>query len=116
MARTYVPAVDVKPAGVALPATPAGPDGHIIDGGGDVILEVRNDGPQAVTVTIQTAAEVDGYAVADQFVEVPAGERRLIGRFSPRVFDRPVGAVDPGRVYVDVSPPVEGVSIAALRV
>ncbi len=46
-----------------------------------IILHVINGGASPINVTIQTPETVDGLAVADQVVAVPASEERFIGPF-----------------------------------
>jgi hypothetical protein len=115
MARTALATQDVADEGVVITATAANVDGHTLDGGGDVILKVINGSGGSINVTVQTAETVDGLAVADQVVAVAAGATKYIGRFRPSVYDRPTGATDAGKVYVDFSA-VTSVTVAALGV
>jgi hypothetical protein len=101
MARTPLVTQQVAQAGGELTFEASNPDGHSLDGGGAVVLHIRNDDASPKQVTIQSAAQVAGLDVADQVVVVPAGELWHIGRFTSTVFDRPAGTVDAGTVYVD---------------
>ncbi|MBU0846543.1 hypothetical protein KKH23_05085 [Patescibacteria group bacterium] len=48
---------------------------------GSEFIHVKNDDGSSHTVTIETVATVDGLAVADRDLAVPAGEDRMIGPF-----------------------------------
>jgi hypothetical protein len=115
MARTALATQPVADEGTVIAMTAANVDGHVIDGGGDVILKVTNGGGGSINVTVQTAATQNGLAVAEQVVAVAAGATKYIGRFDPSTYDRPSGAADPGDVYVDFSG-VTTVTVAAIGV
>lgn len=116
MARTALNAQQVTDEGLEAVYTGANIDGHSIDGTGDIVLDVVNGGGTPITVTVETGLTVDGLAVADRAVVVTNGERRHIGRFPPRTYNREaVEVVDPGRVWVNFSG-ITSVTIAALRV
>jgi len=102
MARTSVVTQQITRAGLAPVLTEPTVDGDVIDAGA-VFLYVDNASAGAVTVTAVTPVTVDGLALADSPVSVPAGESRLIGPFPPRTFGQPAGSADAGRVYVDYS-------------
>lgn len=114
MARTALVPVAAADEGVEITFTAANVDGHSIPGGGNVRLLVTNGDASAKTVTIQTPATQGGLAVAEQAVTVPAGETWAIGPFDSRLYDRPSGAADAGKVYVDFSA-VTSVTVAALE-
>lgn len=103
MARTALATTQAVDTGVVRTLAAANVDGHTIDGGGSVLLEVANASGGSINVTIQTAATVGSLAVADQVVAVAAGATKIIGPFKPSIYDRPVGAADEGKVYVDFS-------------
>jgi hypothetical protein len=104
MARTAIATTAQGDAGIDITTMPAANvDGHAIEGGGSTQLAVRNASGVSVNVTFQSAATLDGLAVADLVVAVPAGATKLCKRLSPAVYDRPSGAVDAGKVYVDFS-------------
>jgi hypothetical protein len=104
MARTNLATTAQANAGIDITTMPAANvDGHSLEGGGDTQLVVRNASGAPITVTFQSAATVDGLAVADLPVTVAAGVTRICKRLPPAVYDRPSGAVDAGRVYVDFS-------------
>jgi hypothetical protein len=95
--------------------TAANVAGHMLGGGGDTILLVDNASGGDVDVTVQTAAQVDGLAVADKVVTVTDGTIARIGPFEPDAYDRATGAADPGTVYVDFES-VTDVAVAALGI
>lgn len=115
MPRSALAPINAAPEGATVTLTAANVDGHSIPGGGGHILLVNNGGAGSINVTVQTPATVDGLAVAEQVVAVAAGQMRAIGPFRPTTYDRPVGAVDAGLVYVDFSG-VTSVTCACLRV
>lgn len=81
----------------------AGTDGDIIDAGA-VMLHVKNANTSQCTVTVETPGTVDGLAIADLTVVVPATSERLIGPFPRGTFAQPSDAtVGPGRVLVAYS-------------
>jgi len=60
---------------------------------GDEFIHVTNGSGGAITVTIETGGTVDGLAIADRTVSVPAGEERLIGPFPKSTYDDGDGLV-----------------------
>ena len=50
-------------------------------------------GAASVDVTIQTGVVLDGLAVADRVVTVPANTDRLIGPFKPEIYNDSAGEV-----------------------
>lgn len=60
-------------------AAAAGGDEFVNDGAR--FVHVKNDDASAKVVTLETQATVDGLAVTDRTVSVPAGEDRFIGPF-----------------------------------
>jgi hypothetical protein len=100
MARTEVVTQDIVLTGLEPALTAANVDGDIVECGGSVFLWVDNASGAEVDVTIQTPLTVEGLAVAENVVAVPAGEVRLIGPIVKRAFGRPSGD-DKGKAYVD---------------
>lgn len=49
-------------------------------------LLITNAGEASLTVTFETSASVEGYAVADVTATVPAGASRAFGKFSRALF------------------------------
>ena len=114
MARTDLPVQEVPVAGVALSFTAANADGHSISNDGKTFLYVKNGSGAPINVTLQTPGTVDGLAVADRVVAVPAGGERIISDLRPDAYNRPPTGTDPNEVYVDFSA-VTTVSVAAFR-
>lgn len=73
------------PVGGAV-ACEAGGD-SVPNDNGDVFVRVANGDASQHTVTIVTQKTVDGQAVADRTVDIPAGEERLIGPFPPGTYN-----------------------------
>ena len=89
-------------------------------GGGDVfpntgqeILIIKNGGGSAVTLTVVTAATVDGLAVADLTASIGAGETRALGPFPPSIYNDTL--VNGGNVSLTYSA-VTSVTVAVLKV
>lgn len=113
MARTALTTIQAVDTGVVKALAAANALGHSIDGGGSVLLEVANASGGSINVTVQTAATVNGLAVADQVVAVAAATTKIIGPFRPAIYDRASGDTDAGKVYVDFSA-VTSVTCAAI--
>lgn len=75
---------------------------------GRMALLVKNDDAASMDVTIVNPTTVDGLAVADLVVAVPAGEQRLIGPFPPNLYNTD------GFVQVDYSSDTD-LTVAVLR-
>lgn len=81
----------VRGAGLAPSfAAATAADTYKIPNDGHVWLEVKNTGGSPVTVTVATPGSVDGLAIADLAVTVPAttGDR-IIGPFPPVTYNDP---------------------------
>ncbi len=65
----------------------ADPSGDTWNNTGNEVLLVENGGTGAVTLTFITYATVDGLAVNDLQISVPAGETHLIGPFPTGVYN-----------------------------
>jgi hypothetical protein len=103
MARASVTTQKITRAGLNPSYTAPNADGDIIDAG-SVDLHVKNGGGSQITVTVETPGTVDGVAIADLSVVVPAAGERLIGPFTRGTFAQPSDAtVGPGRVLVSYS-------------
>jgi len=63
----------------------AGGDDFVNDG--KKLVLINNDDADSLTLTITTTKTVDGEAVADKTITVPAGERHLIGPFPPNIYN-----------------------------
>jgi hypothetical protein len=86
--------------------------------GGDAVLNtgvdcvlVKNGSGSSITVTVVTQDTVDGNAVADRTVVIPAGEERIIGPFRGGVTYNDVD----NKVQLTYSA-VTSLTIAALRI
>ena len=114
MARTALASQTADADGLTVAFTGANVDGHSIDGGG-VTLLVDNASAATVNVTVQTPATQDGLDIAEQVVTCAVGAVTAIAGLASRTYNRPSGATDPGKVYVDFSA-VASVTVAALVV
>lgn len=110
MARTALASQAAVDEGLNLALTAANVDGHSIDA--DAILVVNNGSASPINVTIVTGGTMEGHAVADKVIAVPAGALRYIGDLQGSAYAQPSGA-DRGKVYVDFSA-VATVTCAAL--
>lgn len=114
MARTDLSVQDIARSGLAPSFSAANADGHAIYNDGKTFIEVKNTDASPITVTIQTPGTVDGLAISDRTVTIPAttGDK-MIGPFPPDKYNQISGS-DKGKVYVDFSA-VSNVTVAALR-
>lgn len=100
MARTAITPQQIARTGLASAlATPDQANGNTFANDGQCFLYVKNAAGSPITVTIATPGTVDGLAIADLTVSVPAttGER-MIGPFPPGIYNQ-----SDGTVYVDWS-------------
>ena len=68
-------------------------DNYICRNNGRVLLHFRK-GATAATITIVTPGTVNGLAIADQTIAVPANGNVWAGPFPPAVFNDPAGDMD----------------------
>ncbi|MCA9940552.1 MAG: hypothetical protein KC418_18065 [Anaerolineales bacterium] len=108
MARTALSTTQVSRTGVAMSPSAANVDGHSLAYQENLLLYVANGGGSPITVTIQTPGTVDGLAVADRTVTIPAGSNRWIGPFPKEQYRQ-----SDGSIYVDFSG-VTSVTVAAI--
>lgn len=88
MARTIVNAQQVTKAGVAPVFNAAtATDGDGFSNDGNSIIEAKNASGASVDLTITTPGTVDGNAIADLVVTIPAGATRVIGRLAPAAYN-----------------------------
>ncbi|MEU3452179.1 hypothetical protein ABZ671_00850 [Micromonospora sp. NPDC006766] len=85
MARTIVPVVDARKAGVAMAAEAAADvaNGNFIPNDGKTLLIARNgnSGSTARTVSIVVTGAIDGFTAAPRTVSIPAGETWVLGPY-----------------------------------
>lgn len=104
MAPRIAPAVQkIVAAGLTPVLTAPTVDGDVISAGGSLFVMVTNASGAPITVTAQTPQTVEGLAVSEQIVSVPAAGTKLIGPFPAGTYGRPSGGADPGKVYLDYS-------------
>ena len=60
---------------------------------GDEFIHIKNGDASSHTLTIETPATVDGLAVADRTVSIPAGEERMVGPFQAATYNDSGGLV-----------------------
>lgn len=112
MARVSIARQQVSDAGLVPAYSPANPDGHQVENSsGRVVLHIRNNGPEDVTITIRTGYTVGGLKLQDRQVVVPAGGTVFVGPFEQQIYNQPGTA----QVWFDVDP-VDGVEVAALLI
>ncbi|HEY9409330.1 MAG TPA: hypothetical protein VIQ30_22645 [Pseudonocardia sp.] len=109
MARTAITPQKATSAGLTLATEPANVDGNMIPLSSGMVLVVTNASGAEITVTFPTPATVDGLAVADRAVAVPAGATGHVALGSSRVYRQPDGTA-----HVDYSA-VSSVTVALLQ-
>lgn len=111
MARTTLTVQNIDRVGLTPALAAANADGSSFANDGRTYLQVKNGSGAPITVTVQTPGTVDGLAVADLTVTVPAttGDKK-IGPFPVGVYNQ-AGDV----VYVDFSA-VTTVTVGAFKV
>jgi hypothetical protein len=109
MAQTAINYQQIVRTGLEAVYTAAVADGAKFANDGRMFVDVLNEDASPINVTVQTPVIVDGLAVADLVVAVPAGESRKIGPFPPNIYNQ-----SDGMVYVDYSA-VTDVTVALLR-
>ena len=115
MARTVLAVQPTVREGLAASYTTATVDGHAFSNAGrNVFLHVKNAGGVSTTVTIVTPGTVDGLAIPDRTVSIPAGADRFIGPF-PKTYEQVDSLLDINEaVYVNAAPQAS-VSYAAIK-
>jgi hypothetical protein len=109
MSLTNVSTQQVSRAGLTPAFAAANVDGSYIPNDGRMMLEVKNTGSQ-ITVTVETPGTVDGLAVGDLVVIVPATSGdKMIGPFPTDIYNQPDGTI---KVTFTA---VSGVTVAAIR-
>lgn len=113
MARTDLSVQQMSQSGITPSYTAAIADGHMFYNGEATFIHIKNTGTEK-TLTIQTPGSVDGLAIADRTVTIPAttGDK-MIGPFRAGVYNQISGA-DKGKIYIDYSSET-AVTVAILR-
>lgn len=97
MARTALTLQTTARTGLNTSYTAATADGEGFDNTSErVMLHVKNGGAGATVVTIATPGTVDGLAITDRTVSVPAGEERMIGPFKKEQYNQDDSGGDTG--------------------
>ena len=111
MAREALTLQSIVRGGLEPAYTAANADGHSVTNDGKrTFVHVNNGSGSEVTITIDTPGTVDGLAISDREVAVPAGEERMIGPFPTDWYNQ-----SDGTVHVDYSD-TTSVTIGAFKV
>lgn len=110
MARTDVVAQQISRLGITPSFAAPNVAGNMFANDGRTYLEVKNGSASPINVTLNIPVLVDGNAVTNPVIAVPAttGDK-IIGPFPPGIFNQP-----DGKVYIDFSAVVT-VTIAVLQ-
>lgn len=111
MARTALSVQQIARSGLEPAYSAANADGHsVVNDGKLTFVHVKNGSGSSINVTIATPGSVDGNAIADKVVAVPAGEERIIGPFPTSWYNQ-----SDGTVHVDFSA-VTAVTCGAFKI
>ncbi|RBY82681.1 hypothetical protein [Blastococcus sp. TF02A-26] len=110
MARTAITPQVATPAGLTPAFEPANVDGNSFVLRQARALRIKNGSGVSINVTLPTPGTVDGLAIADRVVAVPAGADMLIGLSRGDAYRQTDGSV-----YVDYSA-VASVTVAVLDI
>lgn len=102
MARIALTTIAAAPAGIASTLTASTSDGEIAEVGDNLTLVINNKSAGSVTVAVVTEYTVEGLAVGDTSLAVPAGSTGFVALDS-RLFRRG-SAPDAGKAYVNCTP------------
>lgn len=88
MARNVIPVTHATRGGVTSPVEQDGDptNGHVVANSGRTIVTIRNADTGAHSVTFVTPGTVDGQAVGDRTVSVPASTSMDFGGFPTNVY------------------------------
>ena len=94
MSLTTLAVQQIVRTGLTPALAAANADGSYVPNDGRMYLQVKNTNGSPVTVTVDTPGTVDGLAVADLPVVVPAttGDKK-IGPFPPDTYNQPDGTI-----------------------
>jgi hypothetical protein len=107
MARTQIPVTTITRAGIA---PSAGTDADMTDGmyiaanNGRIYVEIVSTDAGAQTVGFEIPTEVDGIAVDDKVVTIPAGATRKAGPW-------PTGTYNQEDDSINVNPSIDGATL-----
>lgn len=87
--------------GAIITAEAANEDGHTIPNSGRMWIHFLNGSASACEVTVATPGTVDGLAIDELVVDVPAGEDWFIGPFPPDIYNTEKGVTDEITVTVE---------------
>jgi hypothetical protein len=92
MVRQFHTPTYPAPGGVAPTVASAHVDGHAIPlNDGSTVLRVINGGAGATVITFDIPRTVDGAAITDPSVSIPAGAIREFSGFRPTIYAQPDG-------------------------
>lgn len=96
MARTILPVTQAVRGGVTSPTEQAGDtvNGHQVRNSGRTVITVRNADTASHSVTFGTPGTVDGLAIADRQVAIPASSSMDFGDLPTSVYG--------SQVFIDV--------------
>ena len=88
-------------SGVSETTADATNDMDIINDG-RMVLQARNSTGGAITVTLVIPGTIEGIAITDKTVSVPATSTLIIGPFPTNIYNQSVVG-EPSKMYVDVT-------------
>lgn len=110
MARSALTIQNITRSGIEPTYAAWGTDDHYFPNEGKrTFIHVFNGDASQHTVTIQTPKTVDGLAIAERTVAIPASEDRMIGPFPTEWYNQADNTV-----YIDIDDNTS-VTVAALR-
>lgn len=100
--RASLTVTTIVPTGTTRSLSNVDGDGQKFENTGQEFLVVTNDLSDSaiITITILTTADIDGFSIEDQAIQVAAGVTRYFGPFSEKIFSRKSGT-DRGKIYID---------------
>lgn len=96
LARTVITPTAITSNGVTQTLTAVNADGNNFNNNGATLVVIANGYTGTITATFQTPRTIDGLAVADKEIAVPAGTTFMAGPFGSNTFNQADGTV-----YVD---------------
>lgn len=89
MARTPITPQRAVDTGLELATEPANVDGNAFPSGPGLVLIVNNGSGAEVDVTLVTPLTINGLAVTDRIITIPANESRHIAAENARLYAQP---------------------------